>query len=277
MNSLQTYFQSYREWKKIVTSFLLDSGTALVLFLIFSIFGRLIKSKVDVIMQGKTVEEVQQLFLSGSLENAELLTGQVLSFAYLFIGGLIILSIISVLIYSFSRAYLWNYLSRQKFDFRRHWKWNGLTVIMLFFFILYSLIYLLVQFILKIVLATVNTTVASAITQLISFFLLLLLCFYGFNASYYFVKTNQVWKSLGEAFHSFKSSFFIFILFSLVTAVLVGLGSFYLRQATLRYYWAETVISIGLLLLFISWFRIYTLTAFHYGKKLEAVIEKSEL
>ena len=104
MNQLQPYLHSYKEWKKIIVSFSIDSATALSVFLILFIFGRLIKSKIDIIMQGRTVEEVQQLFLSGSLENAELLVDQVLSFAYTFIGGLIILSILSVLIYSFSRA-----------------------------------------------------------------------------------------------------------------------------------------------------------------------------
>ncbi len=225
-------------------------------------------------MQGRSVEEVKQQLLSGSLENAERITDTILSFAYTFIGGLIILIIISILVYSLSRAYLWNYLSHQKFNFRRHFRWNWLTLAMLIFLTLYSLIFLLVQFILNIFLATANTAVISVVTQLVSFFLLLLFCFYGFNAAHHFVKTNQVWKSLGDAFHSFSSPFFLFIFFPLATAILVGLVSFYLRQAALRFYWAELLISPVLLILFLSWFRIYTLTAFHQGKDPENLVKK---
>ncbi len=276
MNHLHRYLHSFKEWKKIIVSFLIDSGTALLIFLVLSIFGRLIKSKVDSIMQGKSVEEVQQLFLSGSLENADLLTDRILSFAYTFVGGLIIISILCILLYSLSRAYVWNYLSHQKFNFRRHWRWNFMTLVMLIFFILYSALYfLVVLFILPLFLAAANATAASVITQLASFFLLLLFFFYGFNVSSHFVRSNQVWKSCGDAFHSFRSSsFFIFILFSLGTAVLVGIVSFYLRQATLRWYGTESVISIALLLLYVSWFRVYTLASFHHEKKLEAVVEK---
>ena len=209
-----------------------------------------------------------------SPEQAVVFLTQVKSLLLLAILGTIILVILAFLLYSLSRALIWNKLHHQKLTKKNYWKWNTLNlaliipllVIGLGFLIIRILFTLFLDFILKLNLRfyAAHTNVFDVITTLLegtlSFFLVLLILIFIFLTYHLFIQKYKVWASIGKAFQLLKKKqrkIWRVVLFTLLTGLILTLITYPLKQYFLYNPVPTMLIQFGLSLLFVNWLRLY--------------------
>jgi len=256
--TLKSYLNSFKE-QKIIRIFLIDFVFFTTIYLLAQGFNYFLQKK-SAIFQGRTANEIQQLILSAPQE-AQIILTQLKSFMILFFIGLIFLIVFTVLFYSLTRAYLWNYLLKNKLTKKNYWKWNILVIVLIIPFIIYFFIALVIKLIITQLLFFINNQV---VIQIINNYLILILfviyLIFIFLSYYVFTKKYNVWESLGEAFQLIKIKFkelkiiFLFSLLNLfVISVILFLLTYFLKYQQMLLLFFNLI----LFLLFLAWLRVY--------------------
>ncbi len=261
---LQKYIHSWKLDIRFLYTFIIDGVIVTLLLFLFLGFGKLLEAKAYAISGGKTVEEVKMALLSATPETAELFLQNVKTFAYLFILGSIIVVILALFLFSLSRAVLWYHLLHKKLTAKNYWRWNIITLVMLLLLIPYLLLLLLLRLGINILLPISSDTTYTIVTQGVSFLFVVFFFVILFLVYHSFAERYKVWESLGQAFHQFKvrgRALWMVFLFSFLTGIIISLlfslikNKFLLYQTPL----VQSIIGAGVLLLFLSWMRLYLL------------------
>ncbi len=194
-------------------------------------------------------------------EQAAALAGALQSMVIqVFLGGTLLV-IGAVLLYSFTRAYAWNFLQQQKLDKHHYWRWNGLVLAFLVITLLYLIPVLLVKFLLANFLAPL---IAEGTWQIVNAvansFLLLVLLSFLFLVKHSFTQKYRVFEAIGQAFHLIKerwSGLWKLFLLALLTALILALASIPLQKWLFVQQTALLAISAGIFLLFLAWLRAF--------------------
>jgi hypothetical protein len=244
--------------------FLIDLLLAGILLGALLSFNGFLNARAESLTGGKSVEEFKSGLLTASENQAKEVLSQVKILALsLFLGGAILL-IFSLLLFSYSTKLSWEILLN-KFNWKKYWRWNGLTIVLTLFALLWALIYLGVFFLTRVVFSADSFLVMWFLRFLGLIFLLLFLLL-AFLVNYSFVHKYRVWEALGEGFHLLKKFFYWPLLLITVTSILISILTFLLGKLTSQE-WVYNIISGVLFLILLAWMRIYVVKVIgeHHG------------
>jgi hypothetical protein len=273
---LKNYFKSFSFKRKFWEIFAIDFVTISIIYFFFALFANYLNKNMAILTSGQTPEQLQALLSSASPEQLLPFLTQLKSFMLTFLLGIAFLLIISLFLFSFSRALIWNKLHHRKLTKKTYWRWNGLNLALLFPLFLLLLIVVIVKLIFNIIFSKIFVLFPSfavthpqfmQIIQLIlhntvNFFLALLLLVVIFFTYYLFTDKYKVWLSIGESFNFVKvkwSRIWRMLLLSLSTAIILTLIILPLRKLLLPYQFTYFIINVCISLFYLAWLRIYLL------------------
>ncbi len=269
---VQHYFHSFRQ-RNIIMPFFIDIVFWLIIFLLLLGFRSLLQKRTTALglfSPEQLQQQLQQLLLT-SPEQAQALAASLKYLVITIIGGSIVFLILFLLLYSLSRALIWNRILGQKLHTRNYWKWNILSLVL----VLPALLYLFIASIVKMVLGYFFTSISNPNLQqfannLALFIFLLLFLLFIFLAYYSFAERYKVWESVGRAFHLLKIHWsklwemFVVVLGTAIVLNLLLLGIQRLFFPTIYAQKYFIFLSLIVFLLFLSWLRLYLLRTIHH-------------
>lgn len=277
-------------WKDYIRSFKLTNDFWMtltvdfiffgIMMMVFSWFSDYVQGKSILLMQGKTPEQLQELFLSSPADAAPYLN-DLTTFLITFLVILAILLLLTFFGFSLIQAMIWNHLLGKRLSSKNYWRWNALHVTLLFPLLIYGLLF----FILKLItggifnfLLTLNETFYFQHVSLVlstlkflnagtGFILAVPFLLFLFLVYVNFVKEYRVWFSIGEGLRLSKvhrKKIVMIAFFSLVS--MIGLTMVLLPfQSLVRTSFLLTGIDLLFLLAFVSWLRIYFLKMVNFS------------
>lgn len=277
---LQNYLHSFKLKKIFWETFLVDAVAFTFIILSFSWLSGYFQAKVQLLMQGKSLEQVQQWLSQTSPEQLLPFFNQMKVVLFWGLGGFALLLIASFLLYSLSNALIWNHLQGKKLG--KYWSWNVLNLVLIILLVSYGALFLLIKLITMTIfrfLATVGSSFYFAhqalmdgmlfvLNNLVSFLLVLFFIVFVFFIYHDFVERKKIWLSIGEAFHFLKQQWgriWRMVLLMGLTAVVLTLMLLPVYKIIVSSFWS-TALSLSVSLLFLSWMRIYFLAAFEEKK-----------
>ena len=245
----------------------IDTFILLVLFFSFTLFGNWAQSESWTVSGGMSQEQIQQLLLS-TPDKIEPFITQMLDFLIYFLGGLLLLIVVSLFLFSLSRALVWNKMLGKKFTVHHYWRWNVLHLVLILPLLLYGFSYLLFKLLFNFLVSAITHNqqafeVAGRIVD--AFFLLFLLLFVGI-LYYYFTEKYRIFESFKLAFIFLKQKIKItgiLLSFSFCTLLFLSIIGFSLKILFPLQLAFLNVAQAVLLLLFLSWFRLYLVKTLH--------------
>ena len=268
------FLDSFKLDKDFGYTFLADAVTFSLIFTAFTLFASYIQEKSVGIMQGRSIEEIQQLAASGTEQLLPFLT-EVRSFLFWSLAALLFLVIASFCLYSYSQAVIWNHLENKKVSRKTYWRWNALNLVLLLPIAGFSIVYLIAKIFLLLAIdfiygwfpifyvthASLMDSVRMAVTGIVGFYLILvfmlliLFIYHGFSKKY------KVWEAVSSGFILLKQKgrkALILLLFAVGTAEILTLLTSLLRQP-LMYTTplAAAIVNIILVASFLAWLRLY--------------------
>lgn len=269
MNLLKSYLHSFKLDKTFWTTFLIDVIAFAIIMFLFISFAQMLNAKGASISQGKAPEQLKLELASGSLETSQQFLKDVQQLAFLLIGGGMGILLLALFLSSLSQAVIWSEILHQQFSWKRYWRWNGLTVMLLFLSILYLLFYTVIRFLLNMPFSIPQTAFAILLL-VINVFCAMVLLTYIFLAQYSFAQKYRVFESIGVAFFLIKNRWTVLwkaFLLALATAIIVNfILFFFLRILPRQPTWLPTAISIVILFLLVAWLRLYLVQTVHHEK-----------
>ncbi len=257
---LKTFLHSFSPKKEHFISLAADGSFLLIAYFLINAFSNFLKEKSSLLQGARTQEQFQQLLASMGNEQMQAFLLQVKSLLAQTLLGLAAVSILLWLLFSFTRAFLWNYLTEKKLTKHNYWRWNWLHLLLgasavLFFFVGFIFITLFSGFLAWLYLPEV-IPYAKRILQLGLFLFFLL---FSFLLAQHFTREYRIFLSLHQTFLGMKRSWKSFwkIWFSaLVVGLVPFVLSFFFQEALAQ----QNVVFMNSIfsLLFLSWFRIYT-------------------
>ena len=248
MNSWDHYLNSFLD-SKVLYTFLIDAGFWLFITILFVLFGLLMQSKGQAL--GVQSPEDLQRMLAASPEQAQQLAVALKSLVLISIFGLIILGLVLLFGFSFSRSLIWNLLLKQK---HRYWRWNGLLIAL----IIPAAFFVLILGIIRVLISTLSSTITILLGNLLLFSLLI--AFFLFISTIFlsFITNYKVWESIGHGFYLIKAYWNVLwrmFLLSLGTGIVLNLLLTSVSQFMTSTVF--TIITFGIFILYFCWLRVY--------------------
>ena len=257
MNAFRSFLHSFLEWKVILTTLSIDVVSTALITALFWGYGSILGAKAYALSGGQSVEQLKNSLLTGTLENSQIFLAKIKLFTILFIGGAIAIIIITVLVYSLSRAILWYHL--MDLSFQHYWKWNGMAILLGFMLLPYTLLVFLFRYLVNSLIPIRSQLLFSIVDGIsISIFIYLFLIL-TFAITLSFVEKYRVWEAIGHGFYLLKknrSKLWKTFLFALLIGLLINI-KVSLLQTQIPSPLIFAIVRIGLFLLFLSWLRIY--------------------
>ena len=269
------YLHAFSNLPLLGKTFLIDTAAVALLFAFFSAFSTYLREKAAPLAAAQTALATQdpQALLPFLTD--------IKQFLLVFIIGGVLLLLITLVIVSFSRAYLWSTLVKKHLQKKLPWRWVGLSLALVIPSLLIGALLLLLDIAgarLFRSLLSLNASWSVANQQTVSviesflnsglnFLLLLLFLAFLFSAALAFVQKERAWASIGEAFSLLKKNLRrlpVFLLFSLGTALLLSLPSRLFINAQYLYPTVWMIATAVVSLLYLSWLRLYFLELFHH-------------
>lgn len=253
----RSYFSSLRLKTAYWYTFTLDVITVAVITTLVVSLGRLLQGQALAISGGKSPEEFKVWLLSASLETSQQLLQQIKNLTYLFVGGVLLLLVLSLLLLALTQSLSWATLRRVRWQ--HYWRWCGLMLLLIFFLLVYLLFYSLLRLILNI---SPLTATVPLLTKMIAFIFLVLFFIFFFLVGYAFSSRHKVWGSVGAAFQLLRENLAalgIFFLLAVATGFILNLLLSLLYRSVVVSPIGMMLINIAVLLLFLAWLRTYLL------------------
>ncbi len=268
------FFNSFRLGENFGYTFLADAVTFSLIFTAFTLFASYVQEKSVEIMQGRSVEEIQQLAAAGTEQLLPFLT-EVRFFLTWSLTALLVMVIASFGFYSYSQAVIWNHLQNKKVDRKTYWRWNALNLALLLPLAGFGIVFVVIKILLLLLIdiiyglfpvfyithAQVMDTIRMAATSIAGFYLILVFVLFILLIQHSFVRKYKVWESISSGFVLLKQKrkkAFILLLFAVGTAEILTLLTSLLRQP-LMYTTplAAAIVNIILVASFLAWLRLY--------------------
>ena len=266
MNSWDHYLNSFLD-SKVLYSFLIDAGFWLIITILFVLFGLLMQSKGQAL--GVQSPEDLQRMLAASPEQAQQLAVALKSLVLISISGLIILGLVLLFGFSFSRSLIWNLLLKEK---QRYWRWNGLMIAL----IIPAAFFVLILGIIRVLTSTLSSTLAILLGNLLLFTLLIAFLLFISTIFLSFTTKYKVWESIGHGFYLIKAYWSVLwrmFLLSLGTGIILNL----LLSSVSQFMTSTvfTIITLGLFILYFCWLRVYLVLTLHTLHGIRKVHQKT--
>jgi len=270
---LQDYLSSFKVQGEFWYVFFLNAVFVSVIGTLGYWFVETVKIKSEVLMQGKTPEQLQIFFTSSTPEQMLPFLEQLKAFLLFFVVIGVLLLLLGFFGYSLVQARGWNYLLRRKLSKDNYWKWNVLQLVLIIPLGLYWLIAFLIMVIVKGMvqfLFNLNSWVSInfangvdnfliILNSVLIFIFVVLFVLILYAIYYIFTKDYQVWASIGKALHMLKLKFRV--LRKLFLGGLVTLMAVELLMAPVRNWLINStllgVMDISIFLLFLVWLQAY--------------------
>lgn len=243
-------------------SFLVDLVAILIILGLFTMLALTLNAKAYKLSNGQDIESFKAELLEGDLERNQEFYVNVQSFVItFFLGGLLTL-ILTFLIFSYSRSVLWNYLTKNKFNFKIRWRWNLLNLLLLLIFVGYLIIHLLIILLTSLITLMIHPVVYTLLLGIINFVLFTFWILIIFLIYHSFAKKEKVGQAIMEGFHLLKEQWKPLrkvYLFALLTVFILNLLLYLLTITILPYSILTTLLNLLIFIIFVSWMRVYTL------------------
>ncbi len=270
----KVFFNSFKLGKDFWYTFLADTVAYSLIFTVFTLFAAYVREKSVEIMQGRSIEEIQQLAASGTEQLLPFLT-EVRSFLLVSLTALLFLAIASFFLYSYSQAVIWNHLEKKKVSRKTYWRWNALNLALLLPLAGFGIVFVAVKIFLLLIIDAIYglfpvfyithtqmmDTIRLVVTGIAGFYLILVFVLLILLIYHNFAKKYKVWEALSSGFiilkqKSRKAGFLL--LFAAGTAEILTLLTSLLRQP-LMYTTplAAAIVNIIIAALFLAWLRLY--------------------
>jgi len=260
MKAIKEYLNSFKLKKTFWQTFAIDLITILLILALFASILLLLNSQAKQISNGKDIELLKQQLLDGTIDSQQFL-GQIKMLIFILLVGGSLVTIASLLLYSFSRNIVWNLLLNQKS--KLNWKWNWLIIILIIFATVYTGIGLFIWMLLNLLIAALLTAgglAASIITGIMLMLLLIIWLFFAMAVYYSYSHSNKIWLSIGEAFNVIKthwSKLWKALLLAFFTLFIINLIAWLLGIWLFSYPTSITIIKYGMFFFFVTWLRVY--------------------
>ncbi len=272
---LQHFMDSFTLKKDFLYFFLADLITFSLIFISFSWFAAYLQRKSVEVMQGKSIEELQQLLSSSSPEQVLPFLSGLRYFLIWAVVGIVLLAVFSFFLYSLSRAVIWNHVHHQQVTKRTYWRWNLLNLSLLIPLVLFGLVLFIVKIFVALIvnlafsLAPVFFALHSTFAEnfkvilngAVSFYLTLSFLVLVFMVYYAFSQQYKVWDSVGKGFSLFRKNWKTLraaLLFATVIALALSLVGIVVKRSI---YSPNVLLFFNLALAsaFLAWLRLYVL------------------
>lgn len=266
---ISTFKFNFDFWSTFLVDYIFFAG----FWLLFTWFSDYVNTQSKGLLQGKTVEQIQQSFTPENAQQSLAFLSQLHSFLWIFVGGLVLLVFGGFCLFGLEQAVIWYHFERKKVAWRTYWKWNVFHLVLIIPLVLYGLFYVLITLIFSGIFKwfaelspTLYFKAPSVFQQLVKFlngvvsfslgiWLLLLL----FLMWYVFANKYMVWASIGEAFQVFgqkKKKLLRIFVFALVMAVLFTLVAIPFRMLFASVTVLSMLFDLFVLFFFITWLRL---------------------
>ncbi len=266
---ISTFKFTFDFWSTFLVDYIFFSG----IWLLFTWFTQYVDGQSKGLLQGKTIEQIQQSFTPENAQQSLAFLSQLHWFLWIFVGGLVLLVLGGFLLFGLEQAVIWYHFERKKVSWKTYWKWNVFHVVLIIPLLLYGAGYLLVTLMFGALfgwIAGLSPTlyfkapstfqaVVKFLNGVVSFSLGIWLLLLLFVMWYVFAGKYTVWASVGEGFSLFwlkrKKLVRVFI-FALVTAVLFTLVAVPLRMLFGSVEVLSMLFDLFVLFFFIGWLRL---------------------
>jgi len=258
--------------------FLVDFIFLAVLFTLVTGLTQLLEDKATDVMQGKTPNEIQEILLKATAEQSLAYVTELQYFVIFAVVGIFLLLLFSFLTFGLTQALIWHHLLEKKFEFKKHWRWDALHVVLFIPALFYVLCYVIVAFIAALlingfwqVFSTFYfqyTSFADGLQSFVSGMIQFCFIVFGgillFLIYYTFTKEYKVWKSIGDTFSLIKSKWkrlVVVFLFSVLTSSVLALIMLPLRRMLENFSVIAMALDLAVIVLFLAWLRIYLVSS----------------
>jgi hypothetical protein len=259
---IRNYLRSFKVNKAFLYTLIIDVVAILLILGIVLAFGKVLGDKAFALSDGKTAEQLKVELLSGTEEQALEFLAKAKSFVFVFFAGTVLTFLLLMMAFSFSRAFLWNKIKRSKLTRKNFWRWNGISLIILFLAGAYFLIFAIFRIAFNVIFPLVGNTIYFVFAKAVTLFFQLTFLLFVFLVFYSFVHKYKAWESVSDAFNLIKvhwNRIWRMFLLSLLTILLISLVLYPLGKAFFYRQNLMTIINVVVLVLFMSWQRIYML------------------
>lgn len=229
-------------------------------------------------MQGRSIEEIQQLAASGTEQLLPFLT-EVRSFLLWSLAALLFLVLASFCLYSYSQAVIWNHLENKKVSRKTYWRWNALNLALLLPLAGFSIVYLIAKIFLLLVIdfiygwfpvfyithASLMDSIRMAVTGIVGFYLILVFVLLILFIYHRFSRKYKVWEAVSSGFILLKQKgrkALVMLIFAAGIAEALTLLTSLLRQPLMYAApLAAAIVNILIAALFLAWLRLFVFKA----------------
>src|SRR3989344_386720 len=283
---LQHFFDSFRLGNKFSYTFLTDLVSISLIVFDFTEFSSYVQQRALELLQGRSPEEIQQMIATTAASNPAQLqafTTALWHFMAVFIVGLLILSVGSLLLFSYSRAWIWNYLQGKSVG-KKHWRWNLLNLSLLIALIIFLLVLFLVRIIVAMFLnlipkiipvfyithSALMGNVELVVDGAAMFYAVMAFVIIIFLIHSSFAKTYRVWDSIGMGFSLFKKYWKTVLLVALLATIIAFVITLILlpiKKFLIFPLFLSTLLTVALAAFFLSWLRLYVNNVILHGSQ----------
>lgn len=252
-----TFLSSFKLDKKFGYVILADVLFWLLMTALFLSFASLLESQGQALKGGVTsTEQLQQMFLS-SPEKAGQFLGELKWFMGILVGGLIILVLAFLFLYSLKQSFIWSQILHKEFVHQKYWRWNLLHLVVPFLIAVFVLLGLIVKLLFSL---TKNQMIGLMGVWMVVILYYLFYSLWAKNFTHHY----KVFESLGHTFSEWKekgkSVWAVWFFASVMIFLLFGLeymlnGQFIVSKNT------NFIINMIILVLFLNWLSFYTAKA----------------
>jgi hypothetical protein len=251
---VKTLLKSFKLSNKLKITFLIELVFMTIIVSLASLFNWLLTVKSNTFSNGQTPEQVKLLFASMGPDQMNSFVNQLQSYLYFLIIGFIIIAVTTLILFSLSRAMIWSKLLKNKLSIKNWKRWVLLNIAILVPILLFLIIYAIVKIMINLIITSVitNNNALLIVNLVINYALFLFLLIFIFLVFYSFAKDQKVWQSIGHSFSLIKKTFWKYYLFVLIVSLLMNVIGYLISLLI-----ASLIINMILLVLFISWARVY--------------------
>ena len=254
-----SFFESWKS-KHIYQIFITEALLFFILYLVFTSAAALMESSAYNLSGGKSPDELKQMLVNGSADQAQEFLSQLKGFFLLFVAIIIALPTFFIFSYSLVQAYNWNFLLNKALTRKNYWRWNGLNLAVLLSLAVYLLVVLLIKFILSLTIPEGNFS--YLLNLILSIIFIIVFFYYLFLVHYHFVQHHKIWISIAAPFQYLKQQLsnlswsFLFSFLTLVLLSLLQMGINWLFNLPEK---LSLGINVMFFLFYLAWLRVYVL------------------
>lgn len=275
---LQHFVDSFKVGKDFAYTFAADIITFSLIFVVFSWFAAYVQQRSVTLMGGKSPEELSQILASAAPAQLLPFMSEVKTFLLTMFLGVLVLVVLSFLLFSYSRAVIWNHLENKKVTKKNYWRWNLLNLALLIPFCGFLIAFVIVKILVSVMVnllfglmpvfyvthVTLMDNIHLVINGVTSFYVVLFFVVLVLLVYHSFVKKYKVWDSIMAGFSAFRQQgkkIWLLLLLATTTAGVLTLITLPIKQELLYSPLVSALVNIDITALFLAWLRLYLLRA----------------